>query len=508
MVSTVKPEKLESVSAQDMANTIFGPTVAVISASYTGAAHSAKLLTNDEAPLADGAASNSGVILSTSALPTLDAPNDSLSDGTGAPMQVAAFIDTDIIPEDDIVALQFVYSSENVPDETGSIFDDMLGIWVNGTPLDVVIGNGQISPEAGSSSAGPLATDQAGTVYSSETDGFTATMTAKMAVIPGEVNSIRVGIASAAGNPNSPKVKITEVSKQGEPIANDDSVTLGPDGSTTIDVTANDIAPGQTGIFVTHINGIAVDVGDTVTLSTGQTITLNADGTLTITADADIESVGFTYTVATGGGASINADTGNVTIDTVPCFVAGTMIETISGLVAVENLVPGDMVLTVDNGVQPLRWVGCRVVPAEGNFAPIHIAKNTFGKHDSLFLSPQHRVLIRDVLAELLFENSEVLVAAKDLVNGSSVQVIEGGQVEYVHILFDAHEVVFSGGLATESFLPGPQTSASFETDIVNEITALFPELDPELGTGYPRAARRILKGYEARVLLANGIAA
>ncbi len=310
------------------------------------------------------------------------------------------------------------------------------------------------------------------------------------------------------GGGHTSDVRVSSPSGPASPTANDDSVTLSPSGSTTLDLTANDVGPGQTSLFITHINGVEVSEGDTITLATGQTVTLNADGTVTITADADVETVDFSYTVATGGGASINTDTANVTVDTVPCFVAGTMIETTSGLVAVENLVPGDMVLTVDNGVQPLRWIGRRIVPAEGNFAPIHIAQNTFGKHDALFLSPQHRVLIRDGLAELLFENAEVLVAAKDLVNGSSVQVIEGGQVEYVHILFDAHEVVFSGGLATESFLPGPQTSASFEADIVNEIAALFPELDPELGTGYPRAARRILKGYEARVLFNNRIAA
>ena len=68
----------------------------------------------------------------------------------------------------------------------------------------------------------------------------------------------------------------------------------------------------------------------------------------------------------------------------------------------------------------------------------------------------------------------------------------------YVHLMFDKHQVVFSEGLATESFLPGPQTEKSFEKDILDEICALFPELDPSTGEGYSPAARRTLKHYEA----------
>jgi Hint domain len=123
-------------------------------------------------------------------------------------------------------------------------------------------------------------------------------------------------------------------------------------------------------------------------------------------------------------------------------------------------------------------------------------------------LSPQHRILIRDSLAELLFGEAEVLVAAKDLVNDTSIRICEGGMVDYVHILFDRHQVVFSEGLATESFLPGRQTTESLEQAMVDEICAIFPALNPHTGGGYGPAARRALKAHEAQVLLAAGRAA
>ncbi|MDZ4135163.1 MAG: Hint domain-containing protein, partial [Paracoccaceae bacterium] len=147
-------------------------------------------------------------------------------------------------------------------------------------------------------------------------------------------------------------------------------------------------------------------------------------------------------------------------------------------------------------------------VAAVGDFAPIRIRAGTFGPHGTLLVSPLHRVLIRDSLAELLFGEAEVLVAARDLVNDRSVTVRRGGTVDYVHLLFDRHQVVWSEGLATESFLPGPQIAHSFEAAIVAEICTLFPEIDPETGFGYSPAARRTLRSFEAQVLLAAGRAA
>ena len=233
-------------------------------------------------------------------------------------------------------------------------------------------------------------------------------------------------------------------------------------------------------------------------------ILVNGDGTLTVTADGDEEIVNFSYRVENEDGVS---DVALVEIDSVPCFVAGTLIGTVDGEKPVHELTIGDLVLTKDDGPQPLRWIGQRRIKAQGSLAPIRIAPNTFGEHRELLVSPQHRVLIRDSLAELLFAESEVLVAAKDLVNDRSVTRVEGGMVDYFHILFDRHQVVFSEGLETESFLPGPQITSSFEANMVEEICTIFPELEPETGEGYSPAARRTLKSFEARVLSRKWVA-
>ncbi len=288
-------------------------------------------------------------------------------------------------------------------------------------------------------------------------------------------------------------------------IAEDDQVHISAGQSKTLDVLGNDNGQSGAVLTVTEINGIAVTAGDTVTLPNGQQVTLNANGTLTILTDADEEVASFAYAISDGLG---HTDTAFVTVDTVPCFVAGTLIRTTKGEIPVELLKSGDMVLTHDNGAQPVRWIGQRRVRAEGDHAPIRIAADTFGAHRTLTVSPQHRVLIRDSLSELLFGETEVLVAAKYLLNDLTVTRRVGGTVEYVHLLFDEHQVVFSEGLATESFLPGPQSTTGFEAEVLDELRGIFPELDPLTGTGYSKSARRTLREYEARVLLSGSLAA
>lgn len=67
--------------------------------------------------------------------------------------------------------------------------------------------------------------------------------------------------------------------------------------------------------------------------------------------------------VSAASGDSIQSDDGGTTYyvqsapneGTVPCFVLGTRIATPDGEVPVEDLVPGNLVLTADHGPQPLR---------------------------------------------------------------------------------------------------------------------------------------------------------
>lgn len=526
MVSGVEIPIDRGASATEMAQTIFGDGVQIISASYTGDRDSSGIYTNGDAISPGVTPSDTGVMFSTgdlrgftnnnffqsnqssSTTTNSSGPNGdpTFNAAAGAQTYDASYMDVDFIPTGNVMTMQFVFASEEYPEFATGAFQDFVGVWINGNLVPLSVGDGEIDPNnLNAGSASNLFIDNTQDQFNTEMDGFTATLTLTIPVNAGELNSIRIGIADVTDSNYDSTVLIAGNSVQSTLVAMDDTTTLFPDGTRTLDVLGNDLNGTAGTLTITHLNGQAVVAGDIVTLNSGQQLQLNADGTIEVVGDGDTEVFNFTYDVQSSTGET---DVGIVTVDSVPCFVAGTLIRTPTGEVAVETLAPGDLVMTQDDGAQPLRWIGQRRVAAQGNFAPIRIAPDTFGSHRELLLSPLHRVLIRDSLAELLFGEGEVLVAARDLVNDLSVRRIEGGTVNYVHILFDRHQVVFSEGLATESFLPGPQISNSFEADIVQEICTLFPEIDPETGAGYSPAARRTLKRYEARLLLAQGRAA
>lgn len=504
----------EGVDATDMAEAIFGNGVQVVSASYTGDIDSAGIYSNGDSVAPGVTPSNSGVILSTGNAEDFTnssgSSNQSNSTSTntsgvnsnsqfnaaaGARTYDASYLDVDFIPDGNVMTMQFVFSSEEYPEFQNSIYQDFVGVWVNGQLVEMDVGNGDTDPgNINTTNNINMFVNNANDDYNTEMDGFTITLTLTMVVTPDVVNSIRIGIADVSDTQYDSNLLIAGDSVQTDLVAISDDVNVYPDGTTSFNVLNNDVSqPGST-LTITHINGQAVSIGSTITLPTGQTVMLGAGGVFTVTGDGDEEDFNFTYTVTDG----IDTDTGFVNATSIPCFVAGTLIATPEGDVSVEDLEPGDLVLTQDDGPQALRWIGTRVVPAQADFAPILIRAGTFGAHDDLKVSPLHRVLIRDSLSELLFGESEVLVAAKDLVNDHSVIRMSGGTVPYVHLMFDKHQVVFSNGLATESFLPGPQTTKSFEAQTMAEICAIFPELNPHTGGGYSPAARRTLKRYEA----------
>lgn len=189
-------------------------------------------------------------------------------------------------------------------------------------------------------------------------------------------------------------------------------------------------------------------------------------------------------------------------IENIICFGRGTRIETPYGPRPIETLKEGDLILTMDHGPQPLRWIGAREVPAMGAHAPIEIAAGALGNTDTLLVSPQHRMLLQDWRAQMLFDTEQVFSAATHLVNDTTIRRREGGTVEYFHMMFDTHQVIFAEGAPTESLYPSIQSVDALEARSREELFAIFPQLRTLPYLEDP-TARRCLKGYEAKLLIA-----
>ncbi|EET48964.1 Hint domain-containing protein [Thalassobium sp. R2A62] len=206
---------------------------------------------------------------------------------------------------------------------------------------------------------------------------------------------------------------------------------------------------------------------------------------------------GATYTIS-----SVSSDGTTAWTDFAPvCFTSGTRIATVSGDRRIEDLVAGDLVLTMDRGYQPIRWIGSSKVPATGDFAPILIRKGALGNDRDLRVSPQHRMLLQGWQAEMLFGELEVLATAKSLLNDQTILRDEGGEVEYFHMLFDSHEIIWAEGARSESFHPGQQGWTALDQATRDEILTLFPQLADGTLNDYGPAARMSLKHKEGKLL-------
>lgn len=281
---------------------------------------------------------------------------------------------------------------------------------------------------------------------------------------------------------------------------------------------STDIPPGLTSttglVNITGNNSNTVDLAEYNGISTG-------------TKAEILAAVGNPANWGHEGGAEYNGGTGgttagetdlldgfdllNTTFDII-CFTPGVMITTPTGDVPIETLSIGDLVLTADNGMQPIRWIGSKHLSgarlhACDHFRPVKINAGAFGSDlpaSDMWVSPQHRMLVKDRVAEALFGHAETLAPAKGLVNGNTITIDRSiTSVEYIHLLFDTHQVIFANGTQTESFHPG-KTSINGLTDASRqEVFDLFPELRSN-PAHFGSAARPSLSISESQLITAE----
>lgn len=193
----------------------------------------------------------------------------------------------------------------------------------------------------------------------------------------------------------------------------------------------------------------------------------------------------------------------------VICFTPGTRILTPDGARLIEDLRPGDLITTKDNGAEEILWRGSRRMTGARLYAmphlrPIRFRAGALGQgrpEDDLLVSPQHRMLLLGQAAAALFNADEVLVAAEDLVNDHSIMVdLTAREVTYIHLLLDRHNIIFANGMETESFHPSNTALDTIDPRDRAGLLALVPgiEVNPH---SYGDYARRNLSASEAAIL-------
>ena len=145
-----------------------------------------------------------------------------------------------------------------------------------------------------------------------------------------------------------------------------------------------------------------------------------------------------------------------------------------------------------------IRWAGGRAAIAAGRFAPVEIPVGAFGATRPLHVSQQHRILISHPAGDLLFGGSKVWVPALYVVDAGLARIVQGGGVEYFHLLLATHDVVRANGVASESLhLPSAGSRTEAESSAALHF---FPEL-ADIDPASYRLTYPSLKRHEAALL-------
>lgn len=234
-------------------------------------------------------------------------------------------------------------------------------------------------------------------------------------------------------------------------------ISFGTEGGTI------EVASGMSLSILSKITGIKV--GDTIIIDgvksagiteDGNTYTLLDENGNQLQATGRFQPVlengveGFTvYTDANGNTVLTAVDYSNI------CFLAGSMVRTPEGDVAVESLRSGDHVVALVNGQNVTRevvWTGVAHAKIKADMPddmagyPVRILKNAFAEgvpYKDMLITAEHCLFI-----------DGKMVPARMLVNGSSIFYDRSiTDYDYYHVETAEHSVLTVDGMLTESYL-------------------------------------------------------
>ncbi|MCC5976402.1 MAG: Hint domain-containing protein, partial [Rubellimicrobium sp.] len=210
------------------------------------------------------------------------------------------------------------------------------------------------------------------------------------------------------------------------------------------------------------------------------------------------------------GNGAISVQNINTNPDPVPvCYAEGTRLESVNGPVAVENLQSGDLLVTLDDGPQPIRWIGWTEHHWPGTdekLLPVRIpARSLDGRlpYRDLMISPQHRILLNREIFAFGDADEDCFAPALSLDGYRGVQRDTSCKtVRYYHVLLERHSILMAEGLLSESFFPGPMAMRNLSLGNRVQVMTLFPDLAKDPTGGYGKLCRRALTKRQAVEIL------
>lgn len=185
-------------------------------------------------------------------------------------------------------------------------------------------------------------------------------------------------------------------------------------------------------------------------------------------------------------------------------FSRGSMIETTHGPIAIEDLWPGDEVITHTGEARPVQWIGKttlvpgRPLPSGRMMKLTRIQPDSLGMQKPMgcvIAGPSARVLKTPGRLRALAGGQPMLTPVTEFEDGMNiVETAPPTPVELFHFCLPEHAVINIGGLQFETYHPGANALRMISSAMrsiylglfghLNELRAFGPQVFPRSGDG------------------------
>ncbi|MCC1491311.1 Hint domain-containing protein [Cognatishimia sp. F0-27] len=192
-------------------------------------------------------------------------------------------------------------------------------------------------------------------------------------------------------------------------------------------------------------------------------------------------------------------------------FARGTLVPTSRGPMAIEDLIPGDLIAT-DKGYEPVTWIGSTtylpgVCEMQSSLTRLtRITAEAYGPAKptmDVLVGPAARMTVRHPCLERLIGQDAVLAPVIDYADGDRlIEIVPGGPVQLYHLMTHRHGLIDIGGIAMETYHPGPAVARALEAGQRPLFLSLFPHLSQleEFGeVTLTRTTRQVIENLIAR---------
>lgn len=175
----------------------------------------------------------------------------------------------------------------------------------------------------------------------------------------------------------------------------------------------------------------------------------------------------------------------------------GANVRTPYGTRRIELVGPDDLIVTRDNGLQPVRMVwtctfGMSDIARQPEIAPIRLTPRASGPmmpERAMLIAPDHRFLVPGYKLADAPDNRFCLVKAGEFadISDSAWCDLSVDRVTYIQLVFDHPQVFSVNGLLVESFCPSASAVRGLDRGLRKSLIERYPELrKPALETPVP----------------------